>query len=162
MHACEDLNMNGRRGLFLDLGDTLVRVEDDEIYTDDKGHVAFLENTVATLQKVSKDFDAIFIVTNQAGIEAGIVPFEASQSFIDQVDAALGGLITDYWACPRRASIYRKPNPGMIEGLADKHFIDLSLSVFVGDSESDRVAATRAGIGAFVLAEDYFSRGGQS
>lgn len=153
--------MNGRRGLFLDLGDTLVRVEDDEIYTDDKGQVEFLENRVATIQKVSKDFDATFIVTNQAGIEAGVVSFEASQSFVEQVDAALGGLITDSWACPRKGSIYRKPNPGMIEGLADKHFIDLSQSVFVGDSESDRVAATRAGIGAFIFAEDYFFRGDQ-
>ena len=154
----EKAGMNGRRGLFLDLGDTLVRVEDDEIYTDASGQVEFLANRVATIQRVAGEFDAIFIVTNQASIEEGTVSFEAAKSYVDQVDAALGGLITDYWACPRRGSLYRKPNPGMIEGLADKHFIDVAQSIFVGDSESDQTAAKHAGIGEFIFAEQYFSQ----
>lgn len=147
-----------RSGLFLDLGGTLVRVENDEIYTDRDGNVEFLPNTVAVLKSRAREFDAVFIVTNQAGIENGIVSLEALNSFVHQVNDAVGGMITDFWACPRRGSSYRKPNPGMIEGLADKHFITLERSIMVGDADSDRQAALSAGVGSFVWADEFFSR----
>ncbi len=147
-----------RSGLFLDLGGTLVKVENDEIYTDKEGNVEFLPNTVAVLKSRASEFDAVFIVTNQAGIDVGIVSLEVSNSFVHQVNDAVDGMITDFWACPRRGSSYRKPNPGMIKGLADKHFIALERSVMVGDSESDRQAALSAGVGSFVWADEFFSR----
>lgn len=147
-----------RSGLFLDLGGTLVRVENDEIYTDRDGNVEFLPNIVAVLKSRAREFDAVFIVTNQAGIEDGILSLEVSNSFVHQVNDAVGGMITDFWACPRRGSSYRKPNPGMIEGLADKHYIALERSVMVGDSDSDRQAALSVGVGSFVWADEFFSR----
>ncbi len=147
-----------RSGLFLDLGGTLVKVENDEIYTDKEGNVEFLPNTVAVLKSRASEFDAVFIVTNQAGIDDGIVSLEVSNSFVQQVNDAIGSMMTDFWACPRRGSSYRKPNPGMIKGLADKHFIALERSVMVGDSESDRQAALSAGVGSFVWADEFFSR----
>ena len=99
-----------------------------------------------------------FVVTNQSGIEKGLITVETSNSFIDQVDKAIGGLVTDFWACPWVESVYRKPKPGMITGLADKHFVDLARSVMVGDSESDRKTAQNAGITDFVWADDFFER----
>ena len=33
---------------------------------------------------------------------------------------------------------YRKPNPNMITGLADKHFVDVKQSVLIGDTEIDQ------------------------
>ena len=149
--------MSDQRGLFLDLGGTLVRVENDEIFTDTDGRIEFLDGTIQKIKRDSKEFDAVFVVTNQAGIEEGTVSLEQTRSFIDQVNTALGGLITDFWACPRKDSAYRKPNPGMIEGLADKHFVDLSRSVSVGDAESDRQAAEDAGVGQFIFSHTFFS-----
>lgn len=142
--------------LFLDLGDTLVRVEDDEIYTDADGRIEFLPGVVDVLNEKIGDWDLAFIVTNQSGIERGIVDFATSISFVDQVNNAVGGRITDFWACPFKASDYRKPNPGMILGLADKHFVDLKQSILVGDSESDRQCALAAGVSAFVWAHEFF------
>ena len=144
--------------LFLDLGGTLVRIEDDEIFTDATGNVEILPNTVETLRQKASDFDAIFIITNQSGIEKGTLSIESAQSFINQVNAAIGGLITDYWVCPHIESSYRKPNPNMITGLADKHFVDVKRSVLVGDSEIDQQAAQNAGIGHFIWARDFFER----
>ena len=146
------------RALFLDLGGTLVRVENDEIFTDSTGNVEFLPNAVEILRGKAQAFDMIFVVTNQSGIEKGLITVETSNSFIDQVDKAIGGLVTDFWACPWVESVYRKPKPGMITGLADKHFVDLARSVMVGDSESDRKAAQNAGITDFVWADDFFER----
>ena len=146
------------RGLFLDLGDTLVRVEDDEIYMDGAGEIEFLPHTVAVLQERGPQFDGVFVVTNQSGIAKGTLSLARSASFIDQVNRAVGGLITDFWACPHLQSPYRKPNPGMLVGLADKHFIDLGTSVMVGDSSGDQQAAQSAGIGEFVWAHVFFGR----
>jgi len=111
-----------RSGLFLDLGGTLVRVENDEIFTDRDGTIEFLPNTVAVVKSRAREFDAVFIVTNQAGIEDGIVSLELSNSFVHQENDAVDGAITDFWACRRHGSSYRKPNPGMIAGLADKRW----------------------------------------
>ncbi len=144
--------------LFLDLGGTLVRIEDDEISTDAAGNVEILPNTVEILRQRAQDFDAIFIITNQSGIEKGTLSIESAKSFVDQVNTAIGGLITDYWVCPRVESPYRKPNPGMITGLADKHFVDVKRSVMVGDTEIDQQAAQNAGIGHFIWASDFFER----
>lgn len=146
------------KALFLDLGGTLVRIEDDEIFTNAAGNVELLPNTVEILRQRASDFDAIFIITNQSGIEKGILSVEIAKSFIDQVNTAIGDLITDYWVCPRIESPYRKPNPGMINGLADKHFVDVKQSVMVGDTEIDQKAAQNAGIGHFIWARDFFKR----
>ena len=62
-----------KSALFLDLGGTLVRVENDEVYTDPDGKVEFLPNVVETLKTRVDEFDSIFIVTNQSGIEKGIL-----------------------------------------------------------------------------------------
>lgn len=64
------------------------------------------------------------------------------------------------WACPFRDSPYRKPRPGMLLGLADKHFVDLARSTMVGDAESDRACADAAGVGRFLWARDFFQRPG--
>ena len=42
--------------LFLDLGGTLVRIEDDEIFTDTAGNVEILPNTVEILMQRAQDF----------------------------------------------------------------------------------------------------------
>ena len=144
--------------LFLDLGGTLARIEDDEIFTDAAGNVEILPNTLEILRQRAQDFDALFIITNQSGIEKGTLSIARAKSFIDQINTATGGLITDYWVCPHVESPYRKPNPGMITGLADKHFVDVKQSVLVGDTEIDQQAAQNAGIGHFIWAGDFFER----
>ena len=53
-------------------------------------------------------------------------------------------------------SPYRKPNPGMITGLADKYFVDVKQLVMVGDTEIDQQAAQNADIGRFIWTRDFF------
>ena len=48
----------------------------------------------------------------------------------------------------------RKPNPGMILKAVDEHNLDIKNSIFIGDKESDRQAASRAGIPYFLDAKD--------
>lgn len=144
----------GRAALFLDLGGTLVRIVDDEIYVDADGAVEILPRVVETLS--ARDGELLFVVTNQASIGDGGLQIDEVASFVEQINARIGGRIQDYWACPRRSSNFRKPNPGMVLGLADKHFLDLARSTYVGDSDSDQACAREAGVGDFVWAHEFF------
>ncbi len=143
--------------IFFDLGGTLLRIEDDEIYVDADGRVELLPGGAETL--ASLQGQAVFVITNQSGLVKGLLTLAQVGSFIDQINAQCGDVIQDFWASPLVDSPYRKPNPGMLLGLADKHFVDLQASTYVGDSENDRRCAEAAGIGSFVWAETYFSWG---
>jgi HAD superfamily hydrolase (TIGR01662 family) len=142
------------RALFLDLGGTLLRTEDDEIYVAPDGAVEVLPNVVDRLSNV--ELEVVVVVTNQSGIERGILTTERVREYIVQLNRAAGGVIDDYWACPRIISPYRKPAPGMLLSLADKHFVDLTRSVYVGDSEDDRRCAKASGVGEFRWAAEFF------
>lgn len=61
--------------------------------------------------------------------------------------------LDDVFYCTHLASencSCRKPAPGMILAAAEKHNIDLSQSLFFGDSDTDELAAQAAGVGRFV------------
>lgn len=144
--------------LFLDLGGTLVRTENEEIYLDGRGHVEFLPNSIKMLKSKSAYFDKVFVVCNQPGIEKGTLPLEKSTAFIRQIHSKCGPIVSDYWICPFENSPFRKPEPGMVLALADKHFVNLKHSTFVGDSELDQQCAEAAGVGNFVWADTFFQR----
>jgi D-glycero-D-manno-heptose 1,7-bisphosphate phosphatase len=100
-------------------------------------------------------YDTVLVVTNQSGLERGTLTPEEVRGWIDQLNAACGGVIDDWWASPRLDSPYRKPQPGMLLALADKHFVDLGRSLFVGDAEVDRACALAAGV-PFEWAHEFF------
>jgi D-glycero-D-manno-heptose 1,7-bisphosphate phosphatase len=87
----------------------------------------------------------LFVVTNQPDVSRGLT----TQYIVEQIDAAVVQAlrITDLAVCwsdddddPRR-----KPNPGLITELAERHDIDLARSITVGDRWRDIAAGRRAG-----------------
>jgi D-glycero-D-manno-heptose 1,7-bisphosphate phosphatase len=104
----------------------------------------------------------LIVVTNQAGIGRGYFTeddfFKVNQFMLDAF-LKQGIPITDVFFCPfhlegigeyRKDSFDRKPNPGMIIKAANKHDIDLSQSVLIGDKDSDIEAGRRAGVGRLI------------
>jgi D-glycero-D-manno-heptose 1,7-bisphosphate phosphatase len=94
----------------------------------------------------------LIIITNQSGIGRGYYTEAEFRKFMNAMEAYLSifGINMDgYYFCPclptKRCS-FRKPEPGMILRAADEHEIDLSKSMFVGDKETDMLAADKAGI----------------
>lgn len=140
--------------LFLDLGGTCLRIQDDEIFVAPDGSVEILPNVVQRLSTVEQD--VVLVVTNQSGIEKGTLTTQQVHAFIEQLNRATNGVIDDYWACPFVVSPFRKPETGMLTALADKHFVDLKRSVYVGDTEDDQRCARAAGVGEFIWASEYF------
>lgn len=105
------------------------------------------------------------IITNQGGIEAGFTTAEEVEgkltAIMDNVSEYYPTLTQSYQYCPSlKEHPDRKPNAGMIYKAQAELGIDLSLSLFVGDMESDRQAAAAAGV-SYMDIKDFLRHHGQ-
>lgn len=103
----------------------------------------------------------LVVVTNQSGVARGyytVADYENVTRFMREGLAREGICLAGVYACfhhkdavvpaYRGDSFWRKPNAGMILQAALDLRIDIARSVMIGDSESDMIAATAAGVGS--------------
>jgi D-glycero-D-manno-heptose 1,7-bisphosphate phosphatase len=101
----------------------------------------------------------LIVITNQAGIGRGYYTEADYQRLNDWMLEQFRGQgieIDRVYHCPshptagigeyRRDSFHRKPNPGMILSARDELGLDLSISVLVGDKDTDIQAGIAAGV----------------
>jgi D,D-heptose 1,7-bisphosphate phosphatase len=106
----------------------------------------------------------VFLVTNQAGVARGLYGERDVQHlhrWMQDVLRGEGAHLDDIRYCPdhpeaidlryKRASGWRKPEPGMIHDLIKTWPLDLERSFFVGDKQTDMEAARRAGLPGFLF-----------
>lgn len=116
----------------------------------------FLPNLLPALAIWSTYFKRVIVVTNQRGVGKGVMS-EASLNKIHEymkgrVEKS-GGRIDAIYYCTALSDSdpNRKPNPGMaIRAMSDFGDIDLSKSLMIGDSNSDREFSQNAMIGNFI------------
>ena len=91
----------------------------------------------------------IIVITNQSGIARGYYTtddYKKVTKYMCDEFLKHGVNITDVLYCPELSGPNRKPAPGLFIIARDKHNIDMSKSVSVGDKERDLEAARAAGI----------------
>jgi D-glycero-D-manno-heptose 1,7-bisphosphate phosphatase len=150
----------GNKGLFLDLGGTLVRLDQtNELPLDAGGHIV-VDLLPGVAKKLAPIRDHLFlIVTNQSKIKRGRFTMAAVEAALSKLDHQLGDILTAWQICPHDDADRcqcRKPQGGMITELAELYGVDLKASTMVGDQEVDERAARAAGVGKFVYAKDFF------
>jgi D-glycero-D-manno-heptose 1,7-bisphosphate phosphatase len=153
-------NPNGNAALFMDLGGTLVALnENREIPLDSTGRIT-LELLPGVIEKLRPLHDHLMlVVTNQAGIKRGRLTAEKVEAAMVELDHKLGDILTGWQVCPHDDAdncACRKPKGGMITDLAELYGVDLANSTMVGDQEVDRLAGEAAGVAKFVAAKDFF------
>jgi histidinol-phosphate phosphatase family protein len=142
-----------RPALFLDRDGVLV---EDTGYIRDPGTLLYKEDVLQGLAGFScfqKREVLLIIVSNQAGIAKGLVTraeAEAVNARIVERMREYGLEVAGVWYCPyheegiipgyTRASLRRKPQPGMILDAAEALGVDIARSLMAGDKESDRIA----------------------
>lgn len=146
------------RIVIFDLGDTLLKTALGEIAIDPAGNVELLPGVADKLAGLSAGL--VFVVSNQSGVANGTLSAETVHSFIRRINDATGQAIDDYAMCFHRRDAgcgCRKPKPGLVTQLLERHASAPATAFLVGDSETDRQCATAAKLGAFFWAWDYFS-----
>lgn len=124
----------------------------------------YTENCVPALRNLSSLGYELIIVTNQAGIAKGLYTerdYQALTEWLVSDLKASGVDLLDVFYCPHhpngkvtaysRPCSCRKPQPGMFYLARDKHGIDTSNSIVVGDKHSDILAGRKANIGRAFL-----------
>ncbi len=112
----------------------------------------FLPGALDALRSLARWAPRIVVVTNQQGVGKGLMTTEKleeiHQRMIDAVRHA-GGRIDAVQTCPHLASegcTCRKPLPGMAMAYLNAHpDVDGSLSIMIGDTDSDVEMARRLG-----------------
>lgn len=126
---------------------------------------SLLPGVLEKCQQLKADGHVLAVASNQGGVAFGYVTYKQMQTVMLYVAELIGA---DYAIfCPyhpkgtvkkyARESLHRKPNPGMLLTLARRAKVDDPTQIlFVGDLDTDKEAAERAGIG-FAWAAEFFS-----
>ncbi|MCX2683687.1 HAD family hydrolase [Campylobacter sp. MIT 21-1685] len=97
----------------------------------------------------------LFVITNQSGIERGYYTeedFKKLSTFMLKEFEKQGVKITKIYHCPHLHNCEcRKPKPAMLLKANKEFNLDLSTSIFIGDSLTDMQAGVNAGVGNLVL-----------
>jgi D-glycero-D-manno-heptose 1,7-bisphosphate phosphatase len=146
-----------RPAVFLDR-DGVLNVYLPGDYVKTPAELRLLPGVAAAVRRLNDAGLPVFVISNQQGVAKGLM----SEADLSDVDRALkeglaaegGARVEQSYYCPHAASERcecRKPRAGLLLQAARDHGLDLSRSVFVGDTETDAQAARAAGVGAFVL-----------
>ncbi len=108
----------------------------------------------------------IFLVTNQAVVARGIISFDQMLQLNNEIltrvkDQNRNAIFDDVYICPhhpnatleayRKKCDCRKPSAGMLTQAAEKHGIDLTKSIIIGDRLTDIYAGKSVGCKGFQL-----------
>lgn len=139
------------QAVFLDRDGTIVR-QIDGSYLSSINQIKLIETIYPVITLLQNEGYIIIIVTNQAGINKGIVTSEQVDKINQHIINSLKKYnieITDVYVCPHKIEEHcncRKPEPGLLLQAAKEHNIDLENSIIIGDHEKDLEAGRRAGI----------------
>ncbi len=149
------------KALFLDR-DGIINIDHGYVYKVEQ--FEFVDGIFEVCQHAQALGYQIIVITNQSGIGRGMYnedDFTKLTQWMNKQFLQQQVLITDVFFCPHHPSKgtngykiqckCRKPAPGMILEAANKHNIDLSSSIFIGDKSSDIEAAFNAGIEKRIL-----------
>lgn len=144
-----------QRVVFLDRDGVINRDSPD--YIKSVAELRLLPGVARAIRLLNEHDFAVMLITNQSIIGRGMVTRETLADIHRAVAKRVargGGRIDDIFFCPHRPEDNcpcRKPRPGMFLAAREKHGIDLSRAVMVGDNVKDMLAANRAGVGTAIL-----------
>ncbi len=143
--------------VFLDR-DGVINVDSPE-YIKNPEEFNFIENSLQAFKLLNDNALKIIVITNQAMIGRNISTEASLKAIFEKMEKGIrkaGGDILDIVYCPHHPDDgcdCRKPKPGMILSAAEKHGIDLTASVMIGDSAKDIECGKTAGCGMTILVE---------
>ena len=137
--------------LFIDRDGTIIK-QIDGYYISSIEQIELIENIFPAILMLQNEGYLIIIVTNQAGINKGILSNEQVDEINQHIIQLLkkqGIDISAVYVCPHKPEEQckcRKPQPGLLLKAAKEHNIDLENSIIIGDTDKDTEAGLNAGL----------------
>lgn len=152
-----------RRAVFFDRDDTLIACR--EVTPDgdlgDPALVRLLSGAAEACAALRREGWFIAVVSNQGGVARGKYGLDQVGACNQRLNELLEGAVDAFRFCPHhpRGIVcglstehpWRKPAPGMLLDIAEKHGVDLAASWVVGDAERDIEAGLAAGCRTILL-----------
>lgn len=110
-----------------------------------------IPGSLAAISALNQAGYRVFIATNQSGVARGLYDIATLDRIHEKMHAELakhGGHVDDIFYCPHHPDdkcYCRKPNPGLIEQIRNKHNVNCPQTFFIGDSHVDIKAAQSSG-----------------
>lgn len=151
--------MVSKKGLFLDLDGTIITTVSGDKFPKDVNDWKFNGRILEVLEIFAKKGFRICIVTNQGGIEKGLVRESEINIKLEKIANEIEK-VTNFKPF-YRFSLYveenfsRKPDPGMAYACALKLELSLLRSLMIGSKDSDRSFAAFSGIGTYFDINDF-------
>ena len=137
--------------LFIDRDGTIIKQIDGH-YISSIEQIELIENIFPAILMLQNEGYLVIIVTNQAGINKGIL----SNELVDEINQHIIRLlkkqgidVSALYVCPHKPEEQckcRKPQPGLLLKAAKEHNIDLENSIIIGDTDKDTEAGLNAGL----------------
>lgn len=147
-----------RKAIFLDRDGVINEERKD--YVKKISELKILKNVSESVRKLKDNGFLIIVITNQSAINRGIISQDTLkeihqflQEYMEKNNAALDAV----YFCPHTPNENcqcRKPKPGMILQAANDFHIDLNQSWFLGNSQSDLIAANDVGCKGILIDEN--------
>jgi D-glycero-D-manno-heptose 1,7-bisphosphate phosphatase len=126
-------------------------------YVLDWSQFVFVPGIREALQQLSSLGLPMIIISNQAAVGKGLLDPAGLEEITARMNEALladGTTLAAAYYCPHRIEDHcpcRKPKPALLLSAAADFNIDLSRSIFIGDSETDVLAAQAADCAPILL-----------
>ncbi len=140
---------NSRPAIFLDRDGVLIEnIDGDYVRTLDQ--ITLLPGTEDAVSRLVRGGFLPVIITNQAAVAKGFISLEQAWNIQRTVENLVSpDHVIVSTLCPHSKTDgcdCRKPRPGMILEMAEKHAISLRESYLIGDAMTDIAAARAAGV----------------
>ena len=146
------------KAIVLDFDDTVRKSTGAKVYPVSKGEIEILPNRTAVLKAWEKKGYKLLGASNQSAIAKNEFTHAEAEAMFDHTCKLLGVDI-DVLFCPHRippmTCYCRKPSSGMLVQHIRNWKLNPPDCIFVGDSTTDKTAATRIGM-QFVEAKEFF------
>jgi len=138
-----------RPAIFLDRDGVINRNRTDHVKS--WAEFEFLPGVLGALRQLARLEWPVVVISNQAIVGRGLVSRQTIDEISERMTSvvwSVGGRIDRVFYCPHRPDEHcecRKPRPGLLLSAAHEMELDLTRSFFVGDAESDVLAAQVVG-----------------
>jgi D-glycero-D-manno-heptose 1,7-bisphosphate phosphatase len=140
------------RALILDYDDTLRRTTGKQNYPVHPSEVEILPGRAEKLTEFVNQGYVLLGVSNQSGVDKGILTYEDAVACFERTNELLGHKI-DYVFCPHQSAppncYCRKPQSGHGVHFIEKYKLNVNECIFVGDKTTDKTFAQRVGFQYF-------------